>query len=407
MGLLVDIILVIFLLITIGYTYFDKNVLNPLAVFYTPLFGSYFLFELLYADEILLRLNTILSVVLGPLGFFLGFFLSIIGIGLSNKNNNYYLFRPQSVLPGIKSFFLVIGILSVVLGLPTFVSHGLGGSNSFFVNVRFAVDGNRNAYSDFTNYGSIIFFIITLLYYYEYKIEGDKRNKKLLLFFLLPMLCLATIYYMSRAVILSHFIAFIFVEHIATLKKYSRKIILKRLCIGCLIICFIFCFFAEVSGISGGKVFSTDYFLWRYWGYPILAFEREKAPYAYTTIGFSSIGSLSKLLLISGLWGERLSYSGAADEGFFNVYSYLACPYNDFGVEGCFFIMLVIGCFSGVLYGFSRKYKFFTIAYATFVYTYVMAFFAYCFSNTVNFYYIGFIFVLSLFSKKGGISKAK
>lgn len=407
--------LVLFLLTITGvlsllYSSKVKDYLTPINCFLLPIIVNYFLYYWLYLDERTLSETTYSAYMLGVFGFAFGFFVTeILLSSIFPKPRAIVKFRVSSRLEKI---FILIGFLACIGGGYIFWVRGLEGvGGRFFFSVRaLAVEGKYS--NPFVGYGSVFLYVIAMWFFYRLKVQNESliRPKVWLLLF-----CLfgTVIFTLAKTDFLINFLSCIYIAYFAGKIKGYTCAIEKRQRLVRYIVVFValFLFFSLISWARGVRSWnvgmgSKDFFLYKYGGYSLVAFENYVVNFPYKSLGYNSLGGFGKLLSKFGLYGlERPGPELPLGE--FNVFSFLFDPYVDFGIIGCGVIMLLLGSFSSLIFRLSRKYAgFFTIFYASYLYALVMAFFDYQFANT-QFIWIALLLVLLwVFSKKHYVVKA-
>ncbi len=156
-----------------------------------------------------------------------------------------------------------------------------------------------------------------------------------------------------------------------------------------LVVFFAFSAVALVTNKLGGEsILDKEFYLYKYLGYPIVAFDINVMAFPRISKGYYSLGPIGKVLGIFGVYHvSEFSSLGVAGPTQFNVYSYLAAPYKDFGIIGIIVISLFLGFISGMFYWFSiRKKGEWTVFYSVYIYGILMAFYSYQFAMTYYFY---------------------
>lgn len=107
-----------------------------------------------------------------------------------------------------------------------------------------------------------------------------------------------------------------------------------------IVLLYIFSWIADATNKTGAADFlSSDYYLWKYFGYPLITMDIYTASNPGISAGMVSLGILGKILRNIGIL-QTGDLSVLPVTGQFNVYSYIGNVYLDFG--SFFFIAHII-----------------------------------------------------------------
>ncbi len=385
------------------YTKITHDLLNPLILFYTPLTVNFLLYYCLYRSESKLSQYTVLLIFLGSLSFLCGYSLTTMHHMKTKTQDVIY---PLIINSKIKTVMLIFGIIGWFTGLYEFIYFGLNGISSFFINVR------RNymygaGVSPISKYGTFVLFLASCVYLYDYCEKGGGKRKKYLLLFMVLGSVSSSCFSMARTTLLAYALAYAYIylrgliDKVYRKKMFSRKKIRRYylvLCAGFIILLLIFFLFVQKLGKAGAeKLFDKEFFLYKYLGYSLVAFDKYIKDFPGMTRGYYSLGAFGKILMLFGIYKRDMLENIGAPVGEFNVYSYMSSLYLDYGILGLIFPMFLIGTLSGILYHkVQQRSGWWTIFYANFAYALVIAFYAYQFSNTTFIYCLFFMFALSV-----------
>lgn len=400
--------LTIVLLLILGsicffYSLHIRDFLNPLACFLYPIIGSFLFYYFLYMNEQVLSDNTYIAFILGVGGYCLGYGLTE-GI-IPHSIFHSYTKNSLKVARIIENVYLLIGILAFLGGAYIFFLRGLENvGGNFFVSVRaLAVQGKFK--NIFVTYGSVFLFIITMWFYYRLKVQGEKCLKNITYILLVCNFGIA-IFNLAKTDVLITILACGYISYSAY--KYNPELTLSKpniLSTAFLALLMVTIFFGAISWARGAHSWTVgfidkDFVLYKYLGYPLVAFDKYIVEHPFSGYGYNSSGGLGKLYAILFDGGESFPSFGAPPNEF-NVYSFLYDPYIDFGTWGCGIILFVIGAFSSLVFQLSKKIGgFFTIFYSSYLFAIVMAFFDYQFANTQYFWNALLLFILWVYSRK-------
>lgn len=406
MGYITLFICFLLLVFIIWYTKYKNDLLNPLVAFVIPLLMNIFLYYGLYQEEYKLTDRTLVIFFVGIFGYLFGVFI----IECKSSSNRYMVGVPElKVNENVRNIILLIGTLGFFAGLYEMFTHGLmGPTNSFFTNVRIneIFNGGNHA---FTKYSVVFLHIGVCIYEYQYftKTRKSRKNFLYLLFFTMILL-LSICFTMARTGLLQYSLSIIYIYLYAknkansTRKRRTLRTLIKenRQLLGMAVfLILVFIGIAQLTGRMTGSnsFFNKDFVLYRYLGYSLVTFDKYILGHGGITNGFYVFGPFGKILEMMHLIDISEVEKIGASMNEFNVYSYISAPYMDFGIVGLFLTMIVIGSIVAFVYNLSlRKGGFFTIFYAIYLYSIVIAFFAYQFSNTYYIYIIVLMLLLKL-----------
>lgn len=374
-----------------------------MVLFYTPLTVNFLLYYHLYRNEFQLSSYTVFLLFLGSLSFLSGYTLITMYYMKSKTKDVVY---PLILNSKIKTAMLIFGTIGWFTGLYEFIYFGLNGISTFFINVR------RNymygaGVSPISKYGTFVLFLVSCIYLYDYCDKGGSKKRKYLVLLMMLVSVSSSCFSMARTTLLAYALAYAYIYLRGLIDKVYRKQILRRqkirqyylaLCVGFVLLLVVFFLFAKNLGKAGAeKLFDKEFFLYKYLGYSLVAFDKYIKDFPGITQGYYSMGVFGKILMIFGFYKRNMLENIGAPIGEFNVYSYMSSLYLDYGLLGLVFPMLLIGLVSGMIYHKVQECSgWWTIFYANFAYALIIAFYAYQFSNTTFIYCLLFILVLSV-----------
>ena len=380
----------ILLILGIFAIYLHNDLLNPLTGYLLPISIGFILYYYLYRIEHQVTERTLLCFSFGAICFLIGYFVfgyffkQKIPINKKERNKNNE----------ILLLYKIIIFLGIIVNCIEFYKNGISGpfGNNFLRNVRWnsLYSGRKN----FLGTYSTVFLHVTTCILLQYG-KTEKRCKQK--FFVL-LLLFSTIFSMARSTMLQYIISIVYICYFSKEKRGIQKkyFNIKQLLSGnikiiCLFLVVFFAFSAVAlvtNKLGGGSILDKEFYLYKYLGYPIVAFDINVMAFPRISKGYYSLGPIGKVLGIFGVYHvSEFSSLGVAGPTQFNVYSYLAAPYKDFGIIGIIVISLFLGFISGMFYWFSiRKKGEWTVFYSVYIYGILMAFYSYQFAMTYYFY---------------------
>lgn len=396
-------IIINFFILLIGLVIALKhnNFGNPLVCFILPQCVSHFLCSLIYSDVHLGDI-TILSAMLGNIGFLLGYFIISIAIPIRKNSSfecNYYFNRKLDI------FYKIIGFIALILGGYVAVKRALNndGSNIFFAIRAYA---SINKYGiPFVDHFMVLLQITFYIYIYRFFVQNEKTLKNEVIFLTLCML-LKFFYSLSKTDVLSIVSYSLYIYYISVKKYFKLEKFIKLLTK--FFVAFLFLIFLATGlrhnfYILANQLGSKDFFLYKYLSYPLASFEMNVSRLKPMGNGYNCLEGFGKVLGKLGFFTEdNMNHKDEMDEdslSYFNVFGYVGRIYLDFGLNGCFVVPILIGGVCGFLFKLSEKKKgLFTIFYAVYINSIIIAFFDYQFLNGIFFWvFLGLIppFLLS------------
>jgi oligosaccharide repeat unit polymerase len=145
------------------------------------------------------------------------------------------------------------------------------------------------------------------------------------------------------------------------------------------ILSFAYAIFARKDIIQGEENFVVYYF-----GYGIIAFQQYVWPLSQYEWGVNSFGILGSMAL-GGAQSADLTLT--IDE--WNVYTFIAAPYRDFGILGVILVPFVFGGMWSYVWNSLQNRPFFLLFYSWMIFPCVIPFFDWKFSFTSYLYLVG------------------
>lgn len=409
------IVLVAFLLMLIlGIVsiFLHNDLLNPLTCFLIPISAGYVLYYKLYRAEYKVTDCTLICFCFGAICFLTGYLLFVYFLKNRIAVRENLIIKNREI---IWLYELIIG-LGFIINCIIFYRNGISGpfGSNFLRNVRWnSLYSGRNS---LLGTYSTVFLHVTVCIFLQQRTSAKTWKK---VYFII-LLMISSLFTMARTAMLQYAISIIYICYFLKGQRgiQKRVVTAKHLIfgIGEIIVFFLTAFiaFSAVASVTaklgGNSIFDKEFYLYKYIGYPIVAFDLNVREFPMISMGYYSLGPVGKILGILGVYNvSDFSGLGVASNTQFNVYSYIVAPYKDFGFVGVIFISLILGLLCGMFYWMSvRKKGEWTIFYSIFVYSILMAFYAYQFAMT---YYIYVAAILVLYAcirfKQNGIVMRK
>ncbi|WP_249633886.1 O-antigen polymerase [Streptococcus uberis] len=394
MLLLLFIVVFVCSLYSFFYSYQKKDILNPLVLFYLPFLIQVVIHYFRYSVNFNISSKTYFIFFLGLSFFGLGYIL----FGLIIKENQYKAISNNVSSIYINKFvynsMITVSYIGLILGLFQMYKFGRSGiAGAFLSSVRWHVNYG-SGYNFITKYSVVPMQIICC-----YDIL-EKRTKKTLVYINIFVYLMLILIGMARTGIILSILALSYIwllKNQTNLKNRISLSVKQRSYIISIFVAvvFIFIYIAKVTN----KLYSNgDFFLYKYFGYPINAFNNYILNYPGITHGQKIGGTLYSILASMNFFSLNNIDNLLARIGEFNVYSYLSDPYLDFGTFGVVLVSFFLGIFLNYIYNknlyFQGKW---TIIYATLANSILISFYSYTYSLT---YYIYIILFLIFFVKK-------
>lgn len=408
MSVIIYTIFWLLLILGIVSIYLHNDLLNPLTCYLLPISTGYILYFKLYKEEYKVSEITLICFCFGAICFLAGylfysyFFKSKISIETRKNDGNKNILR-------VFGFIVLFGF---VINCAEFYRNGISGpfGNNFFRNVRWnsLYSGNENLIGTY----STVFLHVTACLL----LQRENVNKRWKQVVFVMLLLFSSLFTMARTALLQYSVSVIYVCYFikgrrgVEIRSVNVKKLLStsfKITILILIGFWVFSMIASVTGkLGANSVWSKDFYLYEYIGYPIIAFDMNVSKFPFISKGYYSLGPIGKLFGIFGLYNvSDFASLGNAASNQFNVYSYLAAPYKDFGLLGVLLVSFLLGMFSGLFYWYSiRKKSVWTVFYSIYVYGIIMAFYSYQFMMTYYFYVGALLLVYSRIKIKNNLN---
>lgn len=287
-----------------------------------------------------------------------------IAIGSNNAVENKLSFNRK-----LLKFYAWLGFLGAVIGIVVIFIRGFNGAEGLFFNLRYAHTKDQESL-----YGASQLALFSLV------VSGVRFLEKKFFFSFIAFL-MYLIPSFAAAERTSILYGFVFLMYVAVHTGYVNiKYVFGFM--------FLLVALFVLIAASSEKLYVNDaFFLLPYLGYGITAFDNW-------VLGHSNTGCLG---LVFGSFGNIADYfsgrTGCSDmdfapDGLFNVYTYTANPYLWGGEFGVLLSMSLLGSFFAIAKIFEKNSFLFLLINACFIFSIVIAFYAWTFSLTTHVYMI-------------------
>ena len=361
---------------------------QPDVLFSVPLVMQYLIYLVLYSQEYRLTDRTNIIVVIGYVGFIIGYrFYVESKRKLLLHSKMVYNKKLENILLYIAILFIFIEFVDVFQNK----IYGIYGTN-YLRNIRYNILYAENVSLAFSKYGPFILYALCLLEFGKV-IDGDKNYKKLCI--LITFLYSTIIFTLARTAVLQYTLAFLYL-YTCYIKSRGNSLRsnIKRSFMFILVLLLVIVVFNVIAVVlekSGAdSIWSREFYLYKYIGYPLITFDRFVLENPASTKGYFVFGPIGKILQIFGLYPNDILKKGFnISSEVFNAPSYLQAPYNDWGMIGIVIVPILLGMLSGYIYQKARCIGgYWRLFYANFIYSIVVSFFYYQFSLSSHIYLI-------------------
>lgn len=383
-------------LVSVVYTFKNKDVLNPLLIFLTPITLGHWLYFLFLSDSYTLNPKTTFMLNFSVISFMVGYFWVVILPRIKSKRSpetNINL-AFQSFEKVKKPFFL-IGVIGFILGLIYAYKHGMSGPANFLYNLRYTTTVDQMSYG-VVPYLLLFLHIVLLISVCGRKQEFSFGKKKILAMYV--MLIASSFFTMSRTTLVMFVIscvgAYLFSsKYIYKEKKVNYKLLFSSLA-----------FFISLSWIVADATNKVNLrgsnFLFSYLANPIIAFDSWVYESPIDTKGSQTFAPLFKILSALGVNTPSSEIHLGLNNGDFNVFTFMKDPYMDFGEIGLYAYCLALGIFIGIMYKKARAGNpYWVVLYSLFLYPLLMSFYANQFNLSSLVYYMIILFFVYFLEK--------
>jgi|GEM_PF-4405711 membrane protein len=395
MKVLLGIVLVVILVSGFIRAKNTGDIFNPKIIFAFPIFVSFCVNLVFYDSKMSISEDAyfiyMTSVACFCIGLYLGEHLKLfrseaVGYSLDIKYNRN-LFRLYFAIAIIGLFFAVQHIIRGV----TYKIYG----NHYLDNLRH-YSTYVHMVSGLGKYGPVFANIIMLMMSYKVFILNNRCNKDIFL------LCLSYVIYfiymamdLSRTVILFAFMTILFIYSIGMQKrkKFNKRF---KIIIGIAVVMLFLCFDFIAKQTNRAIVANGDSWWVFYFGSQFYVLDYI-IPFKGRLYGIKSLGIIGRALARAGLLPSAgrdelqvlLNSMGSP------VSSFVSGPYLDYGIIGSVLVMIFYGICIGYIYKrYRRSGGLWIIAYATCVYQCVLAFYAFCFGDSMQIYIFVLLFLM-------------
>lgn len=387
-------IFMLFFIISLINVYQKKDFLHPLLLFNAPFLIQYIVYCVFYSKQYPITLNlTILyfgSITLFNVMFlfFQNFFCKYMKSTLNDQIiyiTNFTEFVAKCV--GI------FGVIAILYDIYIVAGHNLSFSN-IYQSMRISINYGQGV-SFIAKYFPVFFEVYYACYLYNGSINKCYfENKKRFVLYTIVFIFFTISTFNRTNIIMSLFVfSYVFLyfkrnQYFSSVKKFLKIILIGLLAIIGILIVFIWISKATFK-MGSFDITSGEFFLWKYFGYPIVILQNRIMQLPNISHGYFLLGPFGELLRDD----HFLSY--LPQVGTFNVFTYLGRIYLDVGLLNCLLIQIVLSALVAFLYVKNiKRGKFYTIFFAFYEYVIFMSFYDYQYSLTIYIYILlCFIFI--------------
>lgn len=398
--MMVVILFVIFLIVSVRRAKKNNDFFHPLVLYFFPFFVQYIVYLIMYRSNNPVS-QTTLFIYTSSIIVFITFYCFFENHFLRSTQiyDKYVIVVEPSLLRIIGAMTIIS--LTIEIG-SSVLSRGLDGAYRY---MRYNVNYGEGL-SFFSKYLPVLYntaFIAWITNVIsEKKIKKKKKDAIIysVLFFVIAF------FSFSRTNLLMALCAFSYCvlqnpnNQIENNKNKLSKIVFIIISIA--IIMYVFSWIANATNKMGDADFnSSDYYVWKYVGYPLVTMDKYTTSYPGITSGLFSLGIIGKLLNSAGLLHTG-DLSVLPITGQFNVYSYIGNVYLDFGA-GYFIAQIFIAIIVAYIYTKNKCcHGIWTVLYAFYSYAILISFYSYQYSLTLYIY----IFILLCMLQKKNVEHA-
>lgn len=372
-----------------------KDIFHPLILYFVPFIIQYLIYLIIYKNTYQVSNTTLLiytiSIVIYIVSylFFESFFKNSV-----KKQERKVIAVKTSNLKWIA--IITIAALFIEIGMSIFTR----GLDVTYRAMRYQVN-----YGTGMNFFAKYLPVLYNTYYISWISSLSERNKiknekyhvivYSMLFFVIAF------FSFSRTNLLMALCAFLYcILQNGNVTKLNIRIRIRRnilIIVAPIVLLYLFSWIADATNKTGATDFlSSDYYLWKYFGYPLITMDKYATANPGISAGVVSLGILGKILRNIGIL-QIGDLNVLPVTGQFNVYSYIGNVYLDFG--SFFFIAhIIIAMVVAYIYVKNKvcceKWK---VMYAFYSYAIVISFYSYQYSLTL---YVYILILLSLLKKE-------
>ena len=389
------------MLVVFMYSLIIKDFWNPVFLFIFPLTIQYCVYCGLYASEEPVSYATNLLFTSGIYSFMLGYFCITYVKNRKKKILEAFHYNPQ-----IYRFLFIVSILFIIFGIIDLLQNRIYGiyDDNILRNIRYNSLYASKPMPFYSKYGPLILYVLCLL---EFEKFVNQQISKYKMIFMCLLLYSTTLFSVARTAILQYTLSILFFLHIY-IKENFKHCTIKLLLIYTILaiaMCYMFNIVAlYLMKIGDTSLLSKNFYIYKYIGYPIITFDKFVVDSPCSTGGYYTLGPIGKILEMIGIFPDNISQIGFyIPPGIFNVTTYIQAPYNDWGILGVIFAMVIWGGISGFIYRHAKlRAGLWRVFYANYIYSLVIAFYAYQFFLSSHVYIFFLLFLLSIQIKISG-----
>lgn len=387
------VILILLLFISIFYSLYIKEFLNPIIIytfFLTIAYSAYYFYYYKFSNQYILNSKTYIGYIIMIFGFFIGYFYMNLVLRFI-VNGKKRVMMKNCYNNKIFNFIYYLSIVAFIVTLIQVFINGIRGPGTFFFNLRYATtQENKTYFGEYILLFSQVYLLLLITdrdRFYLYK-------KRIII--LILMWITSSFFTMARTNLLISIISicitlFLSNKYIVSYDKFkiSRKKMRLIIFLSSISFLFGYFYFAKLTNKQGEDAFKTfiDYL-----GMPIISFDSYIVNNSCVTYGARIIAPISKLLCIDV--GEYKNIGN----GLFNTFTAMSDPFLDFGLLGIFFVNIILGGIYSIVFQSSRRgNRYSIIFYSLITFCIFIGFYEYTFSYTLWIYYLIIILIYKNF----------
>lgn len=366
-----------------------KDILHPLIIYVFPLFMQYILYVALYKSDNNIDNKTIVIYMLSIIFYMAGFLIGEkIFFPKSKKMGREIKYEKGTLTVLVCTIFFIVSAIAIMSDIYKVTGFKF---EEFYRKMRVFINYG-DGYSFFAKYFPVFYNVFYLLYAYTFFKERIKGTSKKIVFCVLSFIYVwFSLVSFARTSILQSLFAILYLvieideernsSFIFTLEKYALRILVFFV--------LLFTAFSIIAAMTyklgSQTIFSRDFFLWKYIGYPIVAMDKHMTHYPGASSGYFTFGIVGKILKKLGVIGSGFE-SLLAGSRSFNVYTYIGNLWMDFGIVS-FILQFFLGILISYMYAKCKKCQgSWMIFFSCYCFAIITSFYGYNYSLTVYIY---------------------
>lgn len=376
-----------------------KDFFHPLFIYILPITIQYSVYLLMYKKTHVLSLKTKILYFGSILIFYFSFlfFQTIFNRGI-RKSSSKAMININHLTSSVLNCIGIVGVLAIIYEIFSVIGNSWTLA-SMYQSMRIFINYGEG-FGSIAKYAPVIYSVFYACFAFNCSLDSRYCTKTGRLIYYTAIYVFFAIASFNRTNVVMSLLVFSYTFIYSRRERYFENLsrVLKIIALGCVAVFVVLALFVWISSVTfkmgAFDITSSEFFLWKYFGYPLVTIEDYIIAHPGVSKGFFSLGIIGETL-IKNSFESYLPVIGV-----FNVFTYMGRMYFDFGMIGCLMSQIILAGIVAFIYVSNlKKGKFYTIFNAFYLYAVFISFYDYQYSLTIYMYVIVCFLMIKFLNK--------